>query len=135
MDLDKILSMKRTAVCRCLILAVICGVILALPGGLLAAAGAQTPDCCHGRMAGQAAGSCPCCQPHGQSGHGGNSCPGGAFACHCSFGGPACYALTPANVPTRQATPYVLARVTIASKLLIPNIYHPPKLNHLSTAI
>jgi hypothetical protein len=135
MDLDKILSMKRTAVCRCLILAVICGVILALPGGLLAAAGTQTPHCCHGRMAGQGADSCPCCQPHGNPGHGGNSCQGGAFTCHCSFGGPACLATTVTSTPTRQVTPYILAMVTISSKLLTPNIYHPPELNHLSAQI
>lgn len=127
--------MQRTAVYRCLIVAVIFGVILALPGGLIAAAGAQTPDCCHGRMPGQSAGSCPCCQPHGQSGHCANSCPGGAFTCHCSFGGPACLATTVTSTPTRQVTPYIPAMVTISAKLLTPNIYYPPELNHLSTQI
>jgi hypothetical protein len=135
MNLDIILSMKRTAACRCLILAVIFGVVLALPGGLLAAAGSQTPDCCHYRMAGQGAGSGPCCHPHGQPGHCANHCQGVAFTCHCSFSGPACLVSTVASSPNRQVTPHILAVVTISSKLLLPNIYHPPELNRRSTQI
>lgn len=127
--------MKRTAACRCLILAVIFGVILTLPGGLLAAAGVQAPACPHCQAAGQGMGSCPCCQHHGQAHQERSSSQGGGFSCPCPAGAPACHTPTVTATFAWQVCSYVSAKVTTPTKTFPLTIFHPPQLQRLPLQI
>lgn len=120
--------MKRTAATRLLILVLILGTVLSLPGGLLAAVGASASGCphCRGVAAGLSS-ACCCCVP-GTSGHCGNSSQGGSVNCRCGSGSPAYLAAAATTTPAMGASPYVAARVTVSSKLFPPNIFHPPEL-------
>lgn len=124
--------MKRTAAARCLVLLVIFGVVLSLPGGLLAAVGAQTPGCphCRGAAPGLAA-PCGCCLP-GTPGHCNSSGQGGGVTCRCAPGGPAFFAPASMSAPTGPASPYVPAGITAAPKLFPLNIFHPPEFHYFS---
>ena len=121
--------MKRTIATRFLILVLLLGTALSLPGGLLAAVGASASGCphCRGAAAGLS-GACCCCVP-GTSGHCGNSGQGGASICRCGAGhGPAFTSQVANGAPTCSASPSVPTLVTASSKLFSPNIFHPPEL-------
>ncbi len=119
--------MKRTAATHLLLLVLIIGAVLSLPGALLAAVGAA-PGCSHCRGAGPGLTSgCCCCGPD-MPGHCGASGPAAGAACRCpSFSGPALTSPAFTGAPTWQAAAYVLARVTVSSKILSPDIFHPPE--------
>jgi hypothetical protein len=120
--------MKRIAAYRFLILVLALSAVLSLPGGLLAAVGAQAPGCphCQGAGPGLVAGCC-CCLPD-MPGPCGASAQGGASACRCSSGsGPASISLAVTGTPAWQASSHVLAIVTVSSKNFSPNIFHPPE--------
>lgn len=119
--------MNRTAATRFLIFALICGAVLSLPGGLLAAAGAPAPGCSHCRDAAPGLKSGCCCSLPGTSGHCGSSGQSGGLACRCGPAGPACLAPAFAATPIWPAASYPPATVTVSSKLLPPNIFHPPE--------
>lgn len=127
--------MQRTVATCFLILLLILGTVLSLPGGLLAAVGASASGCphCRGVAAGLSA-ACCCCVP-GTSGHCGNSGQGGGVDCRCGSGSPAYLAPTAATAPTLAASSYVPARITVSSKLLPPNIFHPPELHPIFVQI
>ncbi len=117
---------KRPAAIRLLILALICGVVLALPGALLAAA-IPAPGCPHCQLAGPGHGPCPCCQPHGKPGHCGSCGQGGILSCHFGSSGPAVLGSGFAGAPAWQAAYLLLASHTVAAKILSPDIFHPPE--------
>ncbi len=125
--------MQRTVATRLLILILILGTVLSLPGGLLAAVSTSPSGCphCHGAATGLSS-ACCCCVP-GTSGHCGNSGQGGSVNCRCGSGSPAYLPTAATTAPTLAASPYVPARVTVASKLFPPNIFHPPELQPFST--
>ncbi len=119
----------RTAATRLLILLLVVGAVLALPGGLLAAAGAQSSGCPHCRSAGSGLVSpCCCCQNPAEPGHcGSGSC---SFSCPFGSGGPACLSIAMVARPAWQATPYLLTMIDVSSIFSPPNIFHPPEPSH-----
>jgi hypothetical protein len=120
--------MKSITACRFLILVLIIGAVLSLPGGLLAAVGAQAPGCshCQGAGSGLVAGCC-CCGPD-MPGHCGASGQGGGATCRCASGsGPASISPAVTGAPTWRPSTYVCAMVTVSSKIFPPNIFHPPE--------
>jgi hypothetical protein len=128
--------MKRTVATCFLILVLILGTVLSLPGGLLAAVGASAPGCahCQGAAAGLSS-ACCCCVP-GSSGHCGNSGQGGSVNCRCGSGsGPAFTSLAATGTPTWPASPSVPTLVRAASKLFLPSIFHPPEYHSISAQI
>lgn len=120
--------MKRTAVRRLLVLAVICGMVLSLPGGLLAAVGAPAPGCshCQGAGPGLVAGCC-CCQQPDKSGHCGASSQGGGFNCPCGSANLAYVSIPVIDLPAVQDSPYVLATALVSARLFTFTIFHPPE--------
>ncbi len=119
--------MKRIAAHRFLILVLALSAVLSLPGGLLAAVGAQESGCshCQGASPGLVSGCC-CCQPD-MPGRGGGG-QGGASACRCTSGsGPASISPAVTDPPAWLASTYVFNTVTVSSKIFPPNIFHPPK--------
>jgi hypothetical protein len=127
--------MKRTAATRFLILALLLGTVLSLPGGLLAAVGASASGCphCRGLTAGLSS-ACCCCVP-GTSGHCGNSGQGSSVNCRCGSGSPAYLAPAATTAPTLAASPFMPARAAVASKLFPPTIFHPPEHHPISAQI
>ncbi len=119
--------MQRTAASRFLILLLICGMVLALPGMLFAAADGQAPGCshCQGSGPGLSAGCC-CCLP-GTPGHCGSG-QNGAATCRCPAGqAPVFIPQGVLAAPTWQVSPCVIAMATVSSKLFSPHIFHPPE--------
>lgn len=125
--------MKRTAASRFLILLLICGAVLSLPGVLLAAVGGQSPCCshCQGAGPGLASNSC-CCQQSDQPGPCRTSGQCGGLTCPYGSATLASISATVAGTPTWAASPHMPALVTASSKSIPPNIFHPPELGHLS---
>jgi hypothetical protein len=125
--------MQRTAAPRFLILALILGAVLSLPGGLLAAAGAASPGCAHCQDKGPGlASGCCCCQP-GTPGNCGSSSQDASFNCRCASGGPACFAPAATAAPLYPTSPYLVILVPISTQLFPPDIFHPPESQPCST--
>lgn len=119
--------MERTAVACCLILVIVISAVLSWPGGLGATAGAQAPGCghCRGTAPGLASGCC-CC-PFGASGHCNSTGQDRRFTCRCVTSLPAIISPTLYTAPAWPAISHMPAVVTGSSKLLPPNIFHPPE--------
>jgi hypothetical protein len=122
--------MKRTAVACCLILLLVISAVPSWPGGLGATAGAQAPGCGHCRGTAPGLASRCCCCPSGASGHCGSTGQDGRFTCRCGASLPALISPTADTAPAWLAISYMLAVVTISSKLLPSNIFHPPEFHH-----
>src|SRR4030042_322484 len=120
--------MKGPAPCRCLIWAVICCAVLALPGGSPAPLVAQMPACppCDGTDKGIVSG--PCCQPD-MPGPCGSSVPGGNLTCRCRAGNLAFVSPRPPGTPTWQISSCYPAKVLVLATYYSPNLFHPPESN------
>jgi len=128
--------MPRTVATRLLILVLILGTVLSLPGGLLAAAGVASTGCAHCRGAAPGLTSGCCCSLPGTSGHCGNSSQAGGLTCRCISGsGPAFTSQVTTGAPIWPASPSVPTLVTAASKIFTPNIFHPPENHPISAQI
>jgi hypothetical protein len=122
--------MKRSAACRLLILAVICGAFLALPWGNAAAAGLQAPVCPHCQMPGQSPGASPCCQHHGKPCQSGPCGQGSSFSCQCPTGAAVWVAPTAMAFPSWQVSCHVPVQFTAPTKVFPGTIFHPPQVQH-----
>jgi hypothetical protein len=124
--------MKMTGASRYLIGAVFCGAVFFLVLGNLAAAGAQPKGCSHCRGTGPGIVSGQCCCPSGMPGQCGSCGHGGMSLCRCSSGSPAFIAAPVAAIPAWHISLYVHPLASVSSKLIPPNIFHPPELSHFA---
>jgi len=119
--------MKRIATYRFLILVLALSAVLSLPGGLLAAVGAQAAGCphCQGASPGLVAGCC-CCGPD-MPGHCGASGKDGGVNCPCGSANLASFSIPVIALPAVQDSPYVLATGLVSARLFTCTIFHPPE--------
>jgi hypothetical protein len=127
--------MKRAAASRYLICAVIFGATLCLPWGNLAAVSAPQVGCPHCQATGPGLASGQCCCPAGMPGHCGACGSGSLLTCRCGAASFASISALDSGTPAWQVCAYVHPQVIVASKLFIPNIFHPPESSHFPSQI
>jgi hypothetical protein len=121
--------MKRAAIFRCLMIAVIAWAVLFLPWGSLIVEAAQPAGCpyCHAARIGIVSGH-SCC-PTDKADSSGPCGQKGMSICHCSFGMPAFIAPSNNGTPAWWVALHVIAMTTEPKGIFSPHIFRPPESN------